>query len=89
MHAAALTPNSAGQGSTPTEAASHQEVLVGVDPLRVFDDVHEWSRFSLPPSLQGQPAGIATTVWESQVLVSGMHCAACSLMLEQASQPAS
>ena len=52
--------------------------------LNVFDDEQEWSRFSQQSTLQGQTLDMASMVWESQVLVSGMHCAACSLMLEQA-----
>lgn len=51
----------------------------GPDPLAVFDEPGEWATFS-------QPADPATTsgLWESQVVVSGMHCVACSLTLEQA-----
>ncbi len=85
MHAAVLTPNTPGLASNPDQLETQQDV--GVDALRVFDDVQEWSRFSLlsqQPTPQGQTAAIDSTVWESQVLVSGMHCAACSLMLEQA-----
>ncbi len=52
--------------------------------LRIFDEPQEWSRFSRQPALHGLSAESNSTVWESQVLVSGMHCAACSLMLEQA-----
>ncbi|MDO9280199.1 MAG: cation-translocating P-type ATPase [Polaromonas sp.] len=82
MHAAVFTSTSSGRVSSLSQAETHQDA--GVDGLRIFDDVQEWSRFSQQPTQQGQPAGIASTVWESQVLVSGMHCAACSLMLEQA-----
>ena len=50
--------------------------------LRVWDEEQEWSRFSQSPV----PDSAATEggLWESQLLVRGMHCAACSLMLEQA-----
>ena len=50
--------------------------------LRVWDDAQEWMRFSLPHI----PASSAAdcVLWESRLLVRGMHCAACSLMLEQA-----
>ena len=85
MHAAVLTPHSIGLASNPDQLATQQDA--GVDFLCVFDDEQEWSRFSLlsqQPTPQGQTAAIASTMWESQVLVSGMHCAACSLMLEQA-----
>ncbi|MEY3873144.1 MAG: hypothetical protein RLZZ296_2139 [Pseudomonadota bacterium] len=84
MHAAVLTHHSSGLASSSDQAETHQDAGVGVDLLRVFDDVQEWSRFSQQPMPQGQSAGVTSTVWESQVLVSGMHCAACSLMLEQA-----
>ncbi len=43
--------------------------------LSVFDEPAEWERFSTETG---------TELWESQVIVRGMHCAACSLMLEQA-----
>ena len=52
--------------------------------LRIFDEPQEWSRFSRQPAQHGQSVSSTSTVWESQVLVSGMHCAACALMLEQA-----
>jgi Cu2+-exporting ATPase len=44
----------------------------------IFDDPQEWALFSEP---QGDPAAQR---WESQVTVQGMHCAACSLAVEQA-----
>jgi Cu2+-exporting ATPase len=84
MHIAVLTSTSSGLACSPDQVETHQDAVVGVDLLRVFDDVQEWSRFSLQSTPHGQPDGVVSTVWESQVLVSGMHCAACSLMLEQA-----
>lgn len=48
--------------------------------LLVFDDPHEWDLFSR--RCEGSPSG-STETWESQVTVRGMHCAACSLTLEQ------
>lgn len=47
------------------------------DTLALLDDPLEWSAFSRP-SLQG--AGC----WESSVVIEGMHCAACSLTVEDA-----
>lgn len=44
--------------------------------LAVFDDPEEWADFSRAADTEG--------VWESQLVVRGMHCAACSLTLEQA-----
>ena len=47
--------------------------------LEVFDDPEDWAAFSRCVS-----ASAGADQWESQLLVRGMHCAACSLMLEQA-----
>ncbi len=45
--------------------------------LRVLDDPQEWSAFSRPsPDTMG--------CWESNVVIEGMHCAACSLTIEEA-----
>ena len=52
--------------------------------LSVWDDVQEWSRFSQASPAEGAGFKAADGLWESQLLVRGMHCAACSLMLEQA-----
>ncbi|MEO6017716.1 MAG: cation-translocating P-type ATPase [Polaromonas sp.] len=53
----------------------------------VFDDPEEWAVFSQPcsqPCSQTTLAGAGTGgLWESQVLVQGMHCAACALTLER------
>lgn len=49
--------------------------------LSVWDEAPEWSRFSQPLSDEGTAFKEAEGLWESQLLVSGMHCAACSLML--------
>ena len=53
----------------------------GSGRLAVFDDPEEWAIFSQPSV---KPSGAAAELWESQVVVQGMHCAACSLTLEQA-----
>lgn len=45
--------------------------------LQLLDDPQEWSAFSRP---DGQQAGC----WESNVLIEGMHCAACALTIEDA-----
>ena len=46
----------------------------------LWDDPQEWAMFSR--AADDLPA--ATGVWESQVLVAGMYCVACSLKVEQA-----
>ncbi len=43
----------------------------------MLDDPAEWSAFSRPDT--GQP-----DVWESNLLIEGMHCAACALTIEDA-----
>ncbi len=48
--------------------------------LAILDDPQEWVIFSRP--LDALPA--AEGIWESQLSVGGMHCAACSLTVEQA-----
>ena len=45
--------------------------------LLVFDEPNEWEVFSRPC---GNPS---SGLWESQVVVRGMHCGACALALEQ------
>jgi Cu2+-exporting ATPase len=48
-----------------------------VDALHLLDDAQEWSAFSRP-ALQGP------NCWESSVVIEGMHCAACSITVEEA-----
>ena len=45
--------------------------------LELLDDPQEWSAFSRPSSMGGD-------CWESSVVIEGMHCAACSLTVEEA-----
>ena len=47
------------------------------DVLALLDDPQEWSAFSRPSA---QEPGC----WESNVVIEGMHCAACSLTVEDA-----
>ena len=61
----------------PSESAEGN----GLGRLAVFDDPQEWSIFS---QRCDKPPVADTELWESQVMVRGMHCAACSLTLEQA-----
>ncbi len=53
----------------------------GHDLLTRFDDPQEWAVFSRQLDAT---ADEEIQLWESQVIVRGMHCAACSLTLEQA-----
>ena len=59
------------------------EESVELQRLSVWDDIQEWSRFSQLSPTEGTGFNKAGGLWESQLLVRGMHCAACSLMLEQ------
>ena len=47
------------------------------DVLRLLDDPLEWSAFS-------RPDGQRTDCWESNLMIEGMHCAACALTIEDA-----
>ena len=47
------------------------------EALHLLDDQQEWSAFSRPSSL-------AAGCWESNVVIEGMHCAACSFTVEDA-----
>jgi len=51
--------------------------LHSAESLRLLDDPTEWSAFSRP-SARGEGC------WESSVVIEGMHCAACSLTVEEA-----
>jgi len=46
--------------------------------LGVLDDPHEWQAFSRPAQTSG------TDCWESNVIIEGMYCAACSFTVEDA-----
>ena len=78
----------AAQLTSPTvfgQAKLREAVAQGpIAALAVLDDPQEWAAFS---RLSGDRTGEADTaagLWESQVAVRGMHCAACALTLEQA-----
>jgi P-type Cu2+ transporter len=48
-----------------------------VAPLELLDDPHEWAAF-------GRASANDPQVWESSVVIEGMHCAACSMTVEDA-----
>ena len=64
------TPSLTASVAAPDDGATMQA-------LRLLDDPHEWSAFSRPV------AGRANC-WESNLVIEGMHCAACALTLEEA-----
>jgi P-type Cu2+ transporter len=47
------------------------------EPLTLLDDPQEWGAF-------GRASANDSQVWESSVVIEGMHCAACSLTVEDA-----
>ena len=62
-------------GESAPAAAS--EAGASLEVLRILDDPLEWAAFSRPdPKSMG--------CWESNLLIEGMHCAACALTIEDA-----
>ena len=47
----------------------------------LLDDPQEWAAFGRP---QAASANAQAPIWESHVVVDGMHCAACALTIEEA-----
>ncbi len=74
MQAALL---SSQPGSAPVASSVK---LSAADRLAVLDDPAEWNLFSQP---QDDDSSAVAGLWESQVMVQGMHCAACALALER------
>jgi Cu2+-exporting ATPase len=71
--------NSQSNPDVPESAPAASRALepYSQESLQVLDDPLEWSAFSRPvPSDLG--------CWESNVVIEGMHCAACSLTVEEA-----
>lgn len=80
MSIATLEPSAATR--TGTSGASVSAPLTPLTPhspetLRLLDDPQEWAAFS-------RPSASAQQCWESNVLIEGMHCAACSFTVEDA-----
>ncbi|MEY4235258.1 MAG: hypothetical protein RLZZ454_516 [Pseudomonadota bacterium] len=51
--------------------------IAPTNTLAVLDDPQEWSAFS-------RPCSDNAALWESSVVIEGMHCAACSVTVEDA-----
>lgn len=63
--------------ATPGPASAVQSLLL--------DDPQEWSAFGRPQTPGGStPADPTACGWDSQVVLEGMHCAACALTIEDA-----
>jgi P-type Cu2+ transporter len=50
----------------------------------LLDDPKSWAAFSKPFNSGPSPEAVSSATWESQVVVQGMHCAACALNVEAA-----
>lgn len=63
--------------SDASSPATQVKPATSLEHLRLLDDPQEWGTFSRPNAqLQGG--------WESNVMIEGMHCAACALTIEDA-----
>ena len=66
--------------SEPPPAAPVSGPLPAAGPAALLDDPQEWDSFGRPVGGDGQSA----QAWDSQVVLDGMHCAACALTIEEA-----
>ena len=74
-------------GAPASSPAHSPDSLMGAEPASqsaLLDDPQEWSAFGRPVAAPGPAADPATSVWDSQVVLEGMHCAACALTIEDA-----
>lgn len=60
-----------------TPGALPPEPTTSPDHLHLLDDPQEWGTFSRPSSL-------VQSGWESNLMIEGMHCAACAMTVEAA-----
>ncbi|MDD5335777.1 MAG: cation-translocating P-type ATPase [Rhodoferax sp.] len=72
----AAAPETANDVRAPAQVSPH-EAGPPMELLRLLDDPLEWSAFSRPDARRAN-------CWQSNVLIEGMHCAACALTLEDA-----
>ena len=77
----------ASSSAVPASEAPEQAAAPPLDILRagptvaVLDDPAEWAAFGRPvPGREGEG------LWESYLAIEGMHCAACTLVVEEALQ---
>lgn len=64
-------------GARQQDPVASVEAVSAMEILQLLDDPMEWSAFSRPDI---HSAGC----WESNLLIEGMHCAACALTIEDA-----
>ena len=75
--AAPALPTDPVFGSDATFRPAQRKPATSLEHLRLLDDPQEWSAFSRPNDpLKGE--------WESNLMIEGMHCAACALTIEDA-----
>ena len=80
------------KSSSASVAAGESHHAQAAASLRaLLDDPQEWASFGRPCAAGGAPVewppGAApqdAPAWESHVVLSGMHCAACALTIEEA-----
>lgn len=63
---------------------SAEPVAVPAAALQLLDDPEEWPSFGRLHAAPQSSASPAQSVWESQVVLTGMYCATCALTIEDA-----
>ncbi|WP_311221436.1 MULTISPECIES: cation-translocating P-type ATPase [unclassified Acidovorax] len=85
-----LDPSEPPPGAGASAGATHEDDAEG-SATNLLDDPQEWAAFGRPhvqrdatasPSDPDAPAN--SMLWESHVVLQGMHCAACALTIEDA-----
>ena len=75
-------------GAPASSPAHPPDAVSNAEPAAqavLLDDPQEWSAFGRPVGPTGQAAeDPASCAWDSQVVLDGMHCAACALTIEDA-----
>lgn len=61
--------------------ACDPDMSIDLAPHQLLDDRQEWLRFS---QQHGKGTAEQADVWDSQVVIQGMHCAACAFTIEDA-----
>src|SRR6478672_9288543 len=78
------------QPEPPAAALAEQPPVAAAGPGRgvqphLLDDPQEWPAFGQPCTPgAAPPVDAAACAWDSQVVLEGMHCAACALTIEDA-----
>lgn len=75
-------------GAPASSPAHPPDAVSNAEPAAqavLLDDPQEWSAFGRPVRPTGQAAeDPGSCAWDSQVVLEGMHCAACALTIEDA-----